>query len=107
MTGTGQRETLVRLLQQALDKGHWRLALRRYFMLRECAYALPADLEERCAGLAKGLSRAQLDKVRRAAAQWRAFVLQPKVVAPAAPRTVWRTPGQLWRAGAPDAGRAD
>lgn len=43
-----RRHTLLALLQDSLKKGHWKVALRRFLMLRSFELAVPVELEKVC-----------------------------------------------------------
>jgi hypothetical protein len=43
-----RRHTLLALLQDSLEKGHWKVALRRFLMLRSFELAVPVELEKVC-----------------------------------------------------------
>jgi hypothetical protein len=69
-------DALLRLLRTSIRRGHWRVACRRYLMLRECGAAVPAECQLECESLLQRCSPAQLLHMQMDARSWAATVLQ-------------------------------
>jgi hypothetical protein len=85
-----QRNALIALLERSLHLGHSRLALRRYYMLRECSHRIPADLAEACRILTLRYPPADLEKIRNPAVAWATMIgRMPALGDSPGPRTTW------------------
>lgn len=67
---TRQRAGLLALLQHSRARNHWRVAVRRYLMLRECGYDIPPDITAYCEPLVGRMACAELLRAREAARLW-------------------------------------
>ena len=65
---------LLRLLAETLEAGHWRVACRRYLMLRAGNHRVPEDVGRRCEHLLQRCSARELGRMRADAARWAAAV---------------------------------
>ena len=65
---------LLRLLADKLEAGHWRVACRRYLMLRAGNHRVPEDVGRRCEHLLQRCSARELGRMRADAARWAAAV---------------------------------
>lgn len=65
-----QRCALLALLEHSLRRGHWRLAVRRYLMLRAQSHEVPPDCCERCERLIAAASRRELGRIRQQVHEW-------------------------------------
>ena len=65
---------LLRLLAEKLEAGHWRVACRRYLMLRAGNHRVPEDVGRRCEHLLQRCSARELGRMRADAARWAAAV---------------------------------
>jgi hypothetical protein len=65
-----RRAELLALLQGSRARNHWRVALRRYLMLRECGYDVPADIAAYCEPLVCRMADSELGRAREAVRMW-------------------------------------
>lgn len=69
-----RREVLLALLQESLMRGHWRVALRRYLMLRGCGFEIPEGERRRCEAYLARCKAAELRRMQADARAWLRFV---------------------------------
>lgn len=72
-----QREALLDLLERSLRRGHRRLALRHYMMLRVRGHAVPAALREAADGLAARCAPRERRAIAAAVHAWAAMLTAP------------------------------
>lgn len=65
-----QRRALLALLDHSLKRGHWRLAVRRYLMLRAQSHEVPPPHAESCERLIASASRRELGRIRQQVHDW-------------------------------------
>lgn len=61
---------LVRLLQDSLRHGHWRVAVRRFRMLEAANMEIPDDLFGTCRALSEKMTAREMDAIERDALAW-------------------------------------
>ena len=72
----GER-ALERLIHESLDRGHWRVACRRYLMLRATGERPAPALAATCEGLLAHVGARELRAMRGSAEDWAAMVRSP------------------------------
>ncbi len=63
-------------LDENLRRGYWKVALRRYLMMRASGLAVPAGLAERCRSRMENCPPAELVKITQGVSAWSAFLHQ-------------------------------
>jgi hypothetical protein len=66
----GTRDVLVRQLADALRRRHWRIAIRRYFMLRAYGFNIPSVHETDLRALIGTCPARDLDRIRTQVTSW-------------------------------------
>jgi hypothetical protein len=66
----GDPEALVRLTLRSLEAGHWRVACRRFLMLRASTERIPIGLQETCEALLRRCSHRERLAMSHAAEHW-------------------------------------
>jgi hypothetical protein len=69
-----RREVLLVLLRESLVRGHWRVALRRYLMLRGCGFDVPERERQRCETYLARCKSTELGRMQADARAWSRFV---------------------------------
>jgi hypothetical protein len=70
-----RRQALLALLRQSLEKGHWRVALRRFFMLRSLGLAVPAEVSAICERFMRRCADRELASMHQSAQDLAAMVI--------------------------------
>lgn len=65
---------LLKLLSRSLEKGHWKVAVRRFQMLLEFDCDIPDKERIECEGLISQLSQRERSKIVQDVQAWAAFV---------------------------------
>lgn len=65
-----QADALLSLARESFQRGHWKVALRRVYMLEARGYEVPEDLRSSVGTLAARCSRRELMKMRADAWAW-------------------------------------
>ena len=95
-------DALLRLTLRSLHAGHWRVACRRFLMLRASGQVVPADLQATCEALLARCSERERRAMDGDAERWSKWRVQRGV--PAAPRD---SPAQQEIAGPPQGARTE
>lgn len=74
--GGASADALVGLLRASMQRGHWRVACRRYLMLCESGAPVPPECQRLCESLLQRCSPGQLLRMQTDARSWAATVLQ-------------------------------
>jgi hypothetical protein len=72
-------DALLELLFASIERGHWRVALRRYLMLLVCDAAVPPRYEVECRRYVARCPAPALRKIRADVHQWAEMISAPSV----------------------------
>lgn len=64
------RSVLLRMLADSLRKGYWRVACRRYLMLRACGWPVPEDVRATCEANLLRCTPLERQRMRQDAQAW-------------------------------------
>lgn len=65
-----REKVLLELLLECLENGHWKVAIRRYFMLLALSHELPAEIAARCDALVAKYPRKELERIAEPVLAW-------------------------------------
>lgn len=65
-----RRDMLLGLLHDSLQRGYWKVALRRYLMLAACGFEVPAPLRLRCEADLGRCPPSELRRIQEAVRAW-------------------------------------
>lgn len=69
-----RRHALLALLQDSLEKGHWKVALRRFLMLRSFGLSIPDEQATVCEQFMARCPGRELARMHQSAIDWVAMV---------------------------------
>lgn len=76
-----QSAALLQLMRESLKKGHWKVAVRRFYMMVEFGCSIPDEELETCRAFAAQMDGRELKRVREDVRAWAHFVrlgLEPR-----------------------------
>ena len=72
------RDVLVAQLAISLERGHWRVAIRRFLMLSACGFDMPDGYRTACEALVLSRSEGDLRRIRHGVQSWVDMLLLPR-----------------------------